>query len=378
MLSDLLVVDLTRHLPGPYATQLLASHGARVIKVEQPPLGDPVRAMPPHDAQGVSAIYRALNRGKQSLALNLKHPQGQAALRRLLERADVLVEGFRPGVLARLGVDVEATRAANPRLVVCSISGYGQDGPYRDRPGHDLNYQAYAGALGLNVDRAGHVVVPGVQVGDVTAGLSAFSGVLLALLERARTGRGRAVDVSMLDAAVSVQAINLLPHLRGAPAVPGELPLSGGMPAYGVFRCADGGAVAMGILEPKFWATFCEIVDRADWVDRQFDPSLRDELDALFATRPRDAWRVILEDADCCLAPVLSYDEVVDDPQVKARELISPDRVAPPMRFDPPCSEEGLGPAAQAGAHTREVLLAHGFVEAEVAELLEAGAAVQA
>lgn len=377
MLENVFVVDLTRHLPGPYATQLLASHGARVLKVEQPPAGDPVRAMPPHDADGVSAIFRALNRGKQSLALDLKQPAAQAALRELLAQADVLVESFRPGVLARLGIEPTALRARNPGLIVCSLSGYGQDGPYRDRPGHDLNYQAYAGALGISVDREGRPITPGVQVGDMTAGLSATVGILLALLARATSGAGRDVDVSMLDAAVSAQAIHLLPHLHGAKLPPTQMPLSGGLPTYGVFTCQDGRAFALGVLEPKFWAVFCDLVDRPDWLDRQLDPALRAELDALFATRPRDAWRVILEQADCCASPVLDYDEVLADPQVQARGLVTPERVAPPLRFDPPCPEDHLVPPATVGAHTRDALRSAGLDDAAIDALLESGAAHQ-
>lgn len=349
MLGDLLVLDLTRHLPGPYATQLLADLGARVIKVEAPPAGDPTRVVPPLDERGVSAAFRALNQGKRSLALDLKRPEAVELLRRLCARVDVLVEGFRPGVLARLGLDPQALQVEHPRLVGCSITGYGLSGPYVDRPGHDLNYQSYAGALWVTVDRDGRPVLPGVQQGDLSAAWAATCGILAALHERERTGRGRWVDACMLDALVSAQALHLGPHRAGARTAPGELPLSGGIPSYGLFRCADQRWVALGALEPKFFQVFCAAIDRPEWADRQFDASLRAELEALFLTRPRDEWRFILEDAGCCLSPVLDYDELQEDPQVVARGLLPADRpVASPVRFLPP-----LPPAAGAPFPTR-------------------------
>lgn len=377
MLHDRLVLDLTRHLPGPYATQLLGDLGARVIKVEAPPGGDPTRAVPPYDASGVSAAFRALNQGKRSLGLDLKRPEARDLILRLCARADVVVEGFRPGVMARLGLDPQELMRAHPHLVVCSISGYGQDGPYRDRAGHDLNYQAYAGALWVSTDREGRAITPGLQLGDLSAALAASVGVLAALLERERTGRGRWVDAAMLDALVSLQALHLGPHLAGQPTLPGRLPLSGGLPSYGLYRCADGRHVALGALEPKFFQGFCAAVGRPEWAERQFDPGLEAELAALFATRPRDEWRFILEDADCCLAPALDYDEVRQDPQVQARGLLGADRVAPPVRFQPPLAPPAGRPfPTRVGEHTREVLRDElGLGAAEVEGLLAAGVA---
>jgi len=379
VLDGRLVLDLTRHLPGPYATQLLADFGARVVKVE-PPGGDPVRFYPPHDAAGVAAGFRALNGGKESVVLDLKAPAAVDALRRLAARADVLVEGFRPGVLARLGLEPAAARAANPGLVWCSISGYGQDGPYRDRPGHDLNYQAYSGALGLNVGPDGRVATPGLQAGDLSASLAAVVGILLALLERERTGRGRDVDASMLDALVSIQALTLGNHLGGDPAVPGRLLLAGGLPSYGVYRARDGRHVALGILEPKFWRVFCEVVDRPAWLERQLDDALRPELEALFASRTRDEWRVILENSGCCAAPVLDYDEVLADDQVRARGLVGEARPAPPVRFRPPVAARPDAPfPTRPGEHTRAVLAELTDLDPAALEaLLASGAARQA
>ena len=377
MLQDLLVLDLTRHLPGPYATQLLADLGARVVKVEAPPAGDPTRVVPPCDAEGVSAAFRALNQGKRSLGLDLKRPEAVALLRRLCARVDVLVEGFRPGVMTRLGLDPQELMAAHPRLVGCSITGYGQDGPYRDRPGHDLNYQAYAGALWVTADRDGRPVLPGVQLGDLSASFAALTGVLAALLERTRTGRGRWVDAAMLDALVSLQSLHLGPHRAGARAVPGQLPLSGGIPSYGLYRCADERWVALGALEPKFFQVLCETVGKPEWAERQFDATLQADLEALFATRPRDEWRFILEDAGCCLAPVLDYDELACDPQVVARGLLPPGRCAPPVRFQPPHEPDPRAPfPTRVGEHTGAVLREElGLSAEEVGALFAAGVA---
>ncbi len=377
MLSGLTVLDLTRHLPGPYATQVMADLGARVVKVEAPPHGDPTRHLPPHGPDGVATFFRALNQGKESLGLDLKHPRGPGLLLDLAAKVDVLVEGFRPGVLERLGVGPAACQARNPGLVWCSLSGHGQDGPARDRAGHDLTYQAYSGALWLNAAAGGLPVVPGLQAADFMGSFGALTGILAALIERGRTGRGRVVDASMLDAVVSVQGPHLLGHLAGERAGPGVMPLSGAFPCYRTYRCQDGRAVAFAPLEPKFWQTFCDIVARPDWVARQFDPAMHADLEALFASRPRDEWRLILEGSEVCLAPVLDYDEVVADPQVQARGLVTPDKVAPPVRFAGVPLPAARPAPARVGAHTAPVLRdLLGVSDAEVDALVADGVVV--
>lgn len=377
MLTGLVVLDLTRYLPGPYATQVLGDLGARVVKVEAPPQGDPTRHLPPHGPDGVAAFFRALNQGKESLGLDLKHPRGAALLLDLAAKADVLVEGFRPGVLERLGVTPAACAARNPGLVWCSISGYGQDGPARDRAGHDLNYEAYSGALWLNAHPGGVPAVPGgLQAGDMLAAFAALTGILAALVERARTGRGRTVDACMLDALVSAQGPHLLCHLAGGTSGPGKMPLSGAFPCYRTYGCQDGKAIAMGALEPKFWEGFCDIVGQPGWVARQFDAGLHAEVEALFAARPRDEWRLILEEAGVCVSPILDYDEVVTDPQVVARGLVTKERVAPPVRFAGVPLPGPRPTAARVGEHTRQVLRdLLGLSDAEV-DALEADGVV--
>ncbi len=377
MLQGIRVLDLTRYLPGPYATRLLCDFGADVIKVEGPASPDPLRAWPPVDAEGVSPAFRALNRGKRGLAIDLKSEEGSALFLRLVEEADVLVEGFRPGTMERLGLGPEACKARNERLVYCSISGFGQDGPYRDRPGHDVDYLAYSGVLSVSVDRGGESVLPGLQIADTLGAYGALVGILGALLARERTGVGRTVDASMLDALVSAQTLELVPHLAGARAEPGHLPLAGGYPCYGVYATADDRAVALGALEPKFWSAFCEEVERPAWIERQFDPKLIPEVDALFRSRARDAWAEQLEDKDVCLAPVLEYDELASNPQIRHRGLLEGDRLTPPLRFEPrarvtPTEDEAF--AARVGEHTREVLTETiGLSEEDVQALAQGG-----
>ena len=374
MLSDLLILDLSAYLPGPYATSVLAGLGARVIKVEAPS-GDPIRHVPPHDSAGLSAPYKALNRGKESLALDLKQAAGCELLLQLVERADVLLEGFRPGVMERLGVGPEACLLRNPRLVYCRLSGYGQDGPYSARAGHDLNYQAYSGALGLGAAADAQPATPGVQTGDLLGGYAAALGILAALRGRTPAGGGRVVDVSILDALISAQGIHFAAHEQGLRASVRGMPLNGGLPCYDVYETSCGRHFALAALEPKFWSTYCEIVAQPEWEARGFDPDLRPEVAALFRSRTRDEWRVVLENAGCCASPVLSYDEVRADDQVVARQLFG-ERPAQPLRFDPPAPHQGSGALALQPGADRAGVLADllGLDDAAQARLAERGA----
>ncbi|HET8644230.1 MAG TPA: CaiB/BaiF CoA-transferase family protein, partial [Vicinamibacteria bacterium] len=252
-LSGLRVLDLTRHIPGPYCTLLLADLGADVVKVEAPPFGDPTRAVPPAAGED-SAAHAALNRGKRSIVVDFRTDEGAAVVRRLAATADVLVEGFRPGVLSRRGLGPDALLGDNPRLVYCSLSGWGQQGPLAARAGHDINYAARSGLLDLVRDGAGQVVVPGAQVADMTGGLLAVAAVLAALLERQRTGRGRHLDVSLLGGMLSLLA---MPSTRALAGGPRRSELSGDYACYTVYRCRDGRELSVGALEPKFWEALC-------------------------------------------------------------------------------------------------------------------------
>jgi len=383
-LDGIRVLDLSRLLPGPYATLVLADLGADVVKVEDPSGGDYARWMPPL-AGRQSGIFHALNRNKRSLALDLRRPGGTEALRRLAARADVLVESFRPGVMDRLGVGWEALSRDNPRLVLCSISGYGQTGPYRLRAGHDLDYVALAGVLALN----GGPEAPrplAVQVADVAGGSwPAVAGILAALLRRAATGRGGHVDVAMAEGALGMLALQQgMADARGEPLRRGAEMLNGGWACYGVYRTRDGRFAALAALEPKFFAAFCEAVGRPELAERQYDEGggPRAELEAIFAARTRDEWAAFAEAHDACVMPVLEGDEPRRDPQLAGRgnfvEIETPwegramPGLASPVRLDgaaPP-----RRPAPDLGADTERVLAEAGFAEAEVAALRAAGA----
>ena len=357
-LSGIRVLDLSRLMPGPYATLLLADFGAEVVKVEDAAEGDLLRGLPEQ--------FEALNRGKRSIAIDLKAREGPAVLRRLCARADVLIEGFRPGVLERLRCSPAALSAEFPRLVICSLSGFGQTGPLRGRAGHDIGYLALAGVL----SRCGPgetPALPGAQFADFFGGgLQAVVAVLAALVERAATGSGRALDAAMTEG--TMQA--LLPRLSDSSS---EDVLRGDRPCYRVYACRGGGAVALGALEPKFWERFCAAVGRPEWEGQQFDPSLCPAVDELFLGRTRDEWAALLGPVDCCAEPVLRADELAAHPQHQARSLWLRDGRP---RSLPALVETQALPAARApaqGEHTDAVLREAGASEAEISALRAAG-----
>jgi len=376
-LAGLRVLDLSRLLPGPYATLVLADLGADVVKVEDPAGGDPTRSMPPLAGEQ-SGHFHALNRNKRSLALDLRAAPGRDALLRLAARADVVVESFRPGVLDRLGLGWEALRGTNRRIVLCSISGYGQDGPYRERAGHDLDYCALAGVLALNGPAEAPVPLA-IQAADVAGGAwPAVAGILAALLRRSATGEGAHVDVSMTEGALALLALQLGgAAARGAPLVRAGEILNGGAACYGLYRTRDGRYVALGALEPRFFAAFCAAIGREDLAARQLDDGGRGpraELEAIFAARTRDEWAAFGAAHDVCLAPVLEGDEPERDPQLVSRgafvEVDTPwegraipgvavpirmTDATPPRRSAPRLGEHGAAVLAEAGFEEREI-----------------------
>jgi crotonobetainyl-CoA:carnitine CoA-transferase CaiB-like acyl-CoA transferase len=380
-LEGTVILDLTRLLPGNYGTLLLADLGADVIKVEEPGRGDYVRWVPPL-VDGESAIHRALNRGKRSVTLNLKAPEGAALLRRLAGEAQAVLESFRPGVMDRLGVGYEALRAENRPLVYCAITGYGQDGPYRDRVGHDINYIGYGGLLDATGHTDGPPTLPAVQVGDFGGGMAAAVGTLAALLESARTGEGRLVDVAMLDVVVSWMAVAMGWYLSTGDVPPrGGLPLSGGLACYRVYRTGDGRHVAVGALEPPFWRTLCEVVGLSDLADHQFDPNRQEEiagrLQRVLETRSRDEWVDALGGLEACVGPVDDLGESLADPQVLHRTMVAetdgmPVGPGPPIKL-PGEDRRALTPAPPLGRDTDEVLGGLGLTASEIADLRARG-----
>ncbi|MGH2661814.1 MAG: CaiB/BaiF CoA transferase family protein [Actinomycetota bacterium] len=380
-LQDVRILDLTRLLPGNYCTLLLADLGADVVKVEEPGLGDYIRWMPPMvDGQG--AAHRALNRGKRSITLNLKATEGADLLKRLVREADALVEGFRPGVLDRLGVGYDSLSAENPRLVYAAITGYGQDGPYRDRAGHDINYTGYAGVLHATGEPAGPPVLPSVQVGDLGGGMAGAIGLTAALLEASRTGRGRLVDVSMFDVVTSWGAVLMSWHLATGQVPPrGAMELGGGLACYRVYRTGDGKWLAVGALEGQFWRALCEALDLEDLVDVQYVPARQEEIATRLAARlqerSRDEWVEALAGLETCVGPVNDMAEAVADPQLRHRGMVAEVEGKPvgpgPAITLPDAEAKPLTPAPELGQHTDEVLGELGLSAEELSKLRTRG-----
>lgn len=379
-LSGVVVLSLAEQYPGPYATLLMADMGADVILVERPHGGDPARQFP--------SFHESLNRNKRSVALDLKASEGREALLRLVRGADVLLEGYRPGTMGRLGLGADVLHEVNPRLVIASVSGFGQDGPYRDRPAHDLSYQATAGMLHelVSDDRTGPVAE--LAVGDLSSAMFTAVGVLAALLQRERTGSGSHVDVSMTDGLVSWMTTQLGPVLNGTPAA-----TIGDEPGYGVFRTANGLLSLSVAHEDWFWRPLCGLLGMDDvaGLRAQERVARRDELRArmaeVLARRPRDEWVAALDEAGVPVGPVLSLAEVAQDPHVAARGLIvdvpgdeaRPSRrhVRQPLVFD----GTAFGPTRHVpalGEHSAQVLRASGLTDDEVDKLLASGAVVEA
>ena len=397
-LAGIRVLDLSRLLPGGFCSLLLADFGADVVKVEDTGMGDYVRWAPPrydgaHPSAG-SALFLALNRNKRSIRVDLKNERGREVLLRLVRDADVLLESFRPGVLDRLGVGWERLREENPGLVYCAITGYGQNGPYRDRSGHDMNYLGLVGLLGLTGERGGPPVQAAGQIADVGGGaLMAAFGILAALRERdgsadrPGSGLGQLVDVSMADGSLSWLAMvaaryfadGVVPH-RGDPE------LAGALICYRPYECSDGW-VTLGALEPKFWAAWCRGVGREDLVEKQFErpgSEAHGEVQAIFAQRTRAQWQAFASEHDCCLEPVLELDEALASDLVRAREMVveieQPGAPGPvrqlgvPVKLGRTPGDPAQRPGPALGEDTDALLAEAGYSDAEIAALREAGA----
>jgi len=386
------VLDLSRLLPGGFCSLLLADLGAEVLKVEDTGMGDYVRWAPPYyegaEPSARSALFLALNRNKTSIRIDLKRPEGVEVLLALAREHDVLLESFRPGVLDRLGVGYERLREVNPRLVYCAISGYGQDGPLRDRSGHDMNYLGLIGLLGLTGEAGGPPVQSAGQIADLGGGsLMAAVGILAALHERERSGEGQLVDISMADGALSWLAMVAARALaEDSPPRRGGLELAGSLVCYRPYECADGW-VTLGALEPKFWAAWCRGVGREDLIEQQFNApgsATHDEVRAIFSQRTREQWRTFASEHDCCLEPVLELDEALDSELVRARgmvvELQQPGSERPvrqlglPIKLSRTPGDPHRRPGPGLGEHTEGVLRDAGFDEQRIADLMSSGA----
>lgn len=364
-LSGVTVLDLTRLLPGNYASLLLYGLGANVIKVEELG-GDGTRLAPPFSSGGESGANIALNRGKSSIAINLKSAEGADLLARLVADAEVLLDSFRPGVLDRLGFsDVELARL-NPTLVHVSLTAYGDDGPYRMLPSHDLNVQSLAGLVGLSVDDSGRPAMPGVQAGDLATGLQAALAVMSGLRAAAGDGRGYRAQVAMSDSALSLTTLAAGHLAAGTGSLPAARDmLTGALACYGVYECADHSWVAVGGLEPKFFTRMCELMGVPDLAALQYDlaaqDQLRTDLAAVFATRPRQEWLELLLAEDTCVTPVNNVAEAFADANAVQRGVIvaaarQDGEPAPVVRAVPWLPEAPGASAGPVGAETGQIL----------------------
>ncbi|QCC58546.1 CoA transferase [Natrinema thermotolerans] len=383
-LDSVRILDLSRLLPGPYATQLLADAGADVIKVEDTDAGDYARYTPPTTERDVGALFDSVNRGKRSVALDLKSGGGREAFYDLVAEADVVFEQFRPGVADRLEIDYETLVEYNEELVYCSLSGYGGTGPYAQRAGHDLNYVGVAGLLDMTrEDEEMAPQLPGYQIGDLGGGLFAAFSIVGGLLSRELGNGGEYVDVAMTDVVASFSQAISHEALTGDNPRPGETALTGRFPWYDVYETADGRYLTLAALEPKFWTAFCEEVGREDLTDLHGtdDPAeleaVREELETLFATRTRDDWLDELSD-ETMTGPVCTPAEALEHPQLEARGLVErPDDAPPRVGFPALGSNapEGRDESVPGhGEHTDELLAAAGYDADERAALRDRGA----
>ncbi|MDE2793637.1 MAG: CaiB/BaiF CoA-transferase family protein [Gemmatimonadota bacterium] len=311
-LQGVRVLDLSRLLPGPFLTMILADLGADVVKVEEPRRGDYMRDFPPR-ANGASGRYLSVNRNKRSVTMDLKDDRERERFLHMAERADVVVESFRPGVVDRLGVGWAALSERNERIILCSISGYGQTGPYRDRAGHDINYLALAGVLGMSgQDPDGPPALAGVQIADLGGGaMWGAIAILAALIDRNRTGRGAHLDISMTEGALAMLASEFgIVNAEPSPPTRGTGLLNGGAARYGVYRTSDGKYLSVGTLEPQFLNRLAEAAGLELRAGAEGDADLRRQLTRVIATKTRDEWARVLAGFDCCCEPVLELDEV--------------------------------------------------------------------
>ncbi len=380
LLRELKMLDLSRLLPGPYCSLLLADLGMEVLKVEDPEEGDYTRMTGPVRRRD-SAIFIALNRNKKSIKLNLKIKEGREIFYKLIQSYDIVLESFRPGVMDRLGIGYQELKKRNSRVILCSLSGYGQDGPYQGRSGHDINYISLGGVLGMTGPKNGDPTPPGVQIADMGAGgMMAAIAILAAAIHRQKTGEGQFLDISMLDGVVSWLSIHAAKYFMDEELPErGDLPLTGRYACYRVYRTKDGRYMSLGALELKFWKNFCEAVGRRDLIDKQFvegEERLRvlEEIQNLFKTKTQEEWVGSFKDVDACCEPVLTFAEVFQHPQVLRRQMVievehpvegKVRQVGNPIKssrfpFEIPA------PAPGWGEHTTEVLKTVGFSEEEI------------
>ncbi len=372
-LEGIKVLDLSRTVPGPFCTMVLADMGAEVIKIEAP--GYQMGMLPDQEKH---AAYDYLSRNKKSIVLNLKSPEAREVFLKLAASADVVMEAFRPGVVKRLGVDYETVSKLNPRIVYCGLTGFGQDGPYRDLPGHDPNYISLGGAVGLTGDQEGNPVIIRAALADIGSALHAIIGILCALMARDKTGRGQYVDISMTDSVLPFLSVSLLRYFRDH-----FIPKRGWpSPTINVWRTKDDRYLSTGLIEPYFWERFCRALGREDLIPHQRAKGKKLQevylaIKEAFLTKTRDEWFQIMKEADTCVSPVLELDEVVNDPHFLSRDMF-PELDHPtegkvrhlgmPIKLsETPATFRSFAPVI--GQHTEEILRALGYTDQQIEDL---------
>ena len=375
-LEGIKILDLSRLFPGPYCSMILADLGADVLRIEDRRFAA--------EGQGMPTVMR----NKRHMTLNLKHPQAKDIFYRLAREGDVILEGFRPGVTGRLGIDYESIKKINEKIIYCSVTGYGQDGPYKDMVGHDVNYLSFGGVLGLNGEAGGNPVIPPIQVADMAAGgMNAALGIMAALIARQRTGSGQYIDISMLDGIIAMLPFPVSLHWGlGQNPRRGDTLLSGRFPCYSVYETRDGGFISIGALEPRFWEVLCKKMGRDDFITSQYEEGEKRQemfsfLRAAFKTKTREEWMQELQAMDVCIGKVLSLEETLRDPQVVCRRMVTEfcdsrkgkmKLLSSPLKLSDTPPDIRTAPA-KFGEHTQEVLGELGFNSDQIEEMKKAG-----
>jgi crotonobetainyl-CoA:carnitine CoA-transferase CaiB-like acyl-CoA transferase len=383
-LKGIKVLDLSRLLPGPYCTLLLADLGADVIKIEEPDKGDYMRQLIP-------GVYEAVNRNKRSLTLNLKNKEGREILYRIARSTDVLVESFRPNVTTKIGIDYSTIEKINRSIIYCSISGYGQDGLYRDRPGHDINYLGIAGALSIPGEINKKPARPGLPIADLSSGLFAAFSILAAITLRGKTGKGQYIDVAMTDGLISWMSVRAGDFLLGSTAPVQENEMEHLSPSNAIFQTKDKKKMTIGAIENNFWIKLCEVLHLNEFLDGEDyttntkrvkkGKEIYKRLQRLFLKKTRDEWLKILDEAGVPCGPVYSYQETFEDPHVRQRELFTQieyrgEKLLKQVRFPLKFSDfepRIYYPPPEMGEHTESILLEEGFSKEEMKILREHG-----
>ena len=381
------VLDLSSLLPGSLCAQMLADLGAEVLKIENPQAGDGFRKTPPL-VKTLGSYYHMINRNKKAMTLNLRDSAGRDIFLKMASQADILIETFRPGGMERMGLAYEDLKKINPRLIHCALTGFGQDGPYRDRPAHDINVLGISGILDLLGEKGGRPVVPGVQFAGVGAGsLTAVIGILASLLRRERTGEGQYIDAALLDGLTPFLGLVMSTYLTtGCLPKRGETLVGGGFAFYHTYETSDHKYLAIGCLEEKFWQEFCRAIAREDLVEDQFVDGPRQddmiaEVQKIMLQKPRQAWLDLMARYDTCVSPVNSLEEALQDPQIRQRGLWFTaqhpvDGAIGQQGFPVKFAEDQPGwrtHPPSLGEHTREILLQMGYDDDAVNDLADKG-----